>query len=66
MHYIKSLDEGYDSKGAIFNGYIYEKDIPVFIMLNGSQFRKSCHFKHQIIEYRGNNCFILTEKTLFF
>ena len=33
-HYIKAIDQNYDSQDAIFNGYIYKMDTPVFNKLN--------------------------------
>ena len=56
--YIKSFDEGYDAEDAIFNGYIYKINTPQFNLDNRSQYGNSCDFKHEIIDYRGNNCFI--------
>ena len=56
--YINSIDQDYDSDDAIFNGYIYKLDTPIFNKVNRSQYGNGCDFKHEIIEYRGNNCFI--------
>ena len=53
-----AIDEGYDAEDAIFNGCIYKLDTPIFKKVNGSQYGNGCAFKHQIIEHRGNNCFI--------
>ena len=56
--YINAIDEGYDAEDAIFNGYIYKIDTPKFRKVNRSQYGIGCDFKHEIIEYRGNNCYI--------
>ena len=56
--YINAIDEGYDAEDAIFNGYIRKLDIPQFNKVNQSQYGNGCDFKQEIIEYRGNNCFI--------
>ena len=56
--YINSIDQDYDSEDAIFNGYIYKLNTPQFNKVNRSQYGNGCDFKHEIIEYRGNNCFI--------
>ena len=56
--YINAIDEGYDSEDAIFNGYFYKLDTPQFNKVNRSQYGNGCNFKHEIIEYRGSNCFI--------
>ena len=59
--YINSIDQDYDSDDSIFNGYIYKIDTPQFNKVNRSQYGNGCDFKHVIIEYRGNNCFIPTK-----
>ena len=63
--YINSIDEGYDAEDANFNGYIYKIDTPQFNKVNRSQYGNGCDFKHEIIEYRGNNCFIPTKAYCF-
>ena len=63
--YINSIDQDYDSEDAIFNGYIYKVDTPQFKKVTRSQYGNGCDFKHEIIEYRGNNCFIPTKGYCF-
>ena len=63
--YINSIDEGYDAEASIFNGFIYKFNTPQFNLVNRSQYGNGCDFKHQIIEYRGNNCFIATKGYCF-
>ena len=63
--YINSIDQDYDSDDSIFNGYIYRIDTPQFNKVNRSQYGNGCDFKHEIIEYRGNNCFIPTKRYCF-
>ena len=63
--YIDKIDDGYDSDDSIFNGYIYKIDTPQFSKVNRSQYGNGCDFKHEIIEYRGNNCFIPTKGYCF-
>ena len=63
--YINSIDEGYDAEDAIFTGYIYKIKTPQFNLVNTSQYGNGCDFKHEIIEYRGNNCFIPTKGYCF-
>ena len=53
--YINSIDEGYDADDSIFNGYIYKINTPQFKKVNRSQYGNGCDFKHEIIEYQGNN-----------
>ena len=59
--YNNSIDQEYDSDDSIFNGFIYKLDTPQFNKVNRSHYENSCDFKHENIEYRGNNCFILTK-----
>ena len=59
--YINSIDQDYDSDYSIFNGYIFKLDTPQFNKVNRSQYGNGCDFKHEIIEYRANNCFIPTK-----
>ena len=63
--YINAIDEDYDAEDAIFTGYIYKLDTPQFKKLNRSQYGNGCDFKHENIEYRGNNCFIPTNGYCF-
>ena len=56
--YINSVDPDCDSDDSFFNGYIYILDTPQFNEVNRSQYGNGCDFKHEIIEYRGNNCYI--------
>ena len=63
--YINAIDQDYDSEDAIFNGYIYNINIPQFNKINRSQYGNGCSFDKVIIEYRGNNCFIPTKGYCF-
>ena len=38
---------------------------PQFNLVNRSQYGNGCDFKQEIIEYRGNNCFIPTKSYCF-
>ena len=63
--YINSIDQDYDSKDAIFNGYIYKLNTPQFNKVNRSQYGNGGDFEHEIIEYRDKNCFIPTKGYCF-
>ena len=63
--HINAIDEGYDAEDAIFSGHIYEIKTPHFKKVNRSQYGNGCDFKHEIFEYRGNNCFIPTKGYCF-
>ena len=60
------LDEnGYQSDGSIFTGYIYKLESPVFDFANRSEVGKGTDFKKDIVEFFGKNCYIPTSKYLF-
>ena len=59
--YINAIDQDYESEDAIFNGYFYKIYTPRFNKVNRSQYGNGCVLKHEITEYRGNNCFIPTK-----
>ena len=59
--YINSIDKGYDAEDVIFSGYFYNFNTPQFTLVNRSQYGNGFDFKHEIIEYRGKNCFIPTK-----
>ena len=63
--YINAIDHDYDSEDAIFNSYIYKLNTPQFNKVNRSQYGNGCDFKHEIIEYRGNNCYIPSNSYCF-
>ena len=63
--YINSIDQDYDTDDSIFNGYIYKINTPQFNKIKRSLYGNVCDFKHEIIEYRGNNCFIPTKGFCF-
>ena len=63
--YINSIDQDYDSEDAIFNGYFYKINTLQFNLVNRSQYGNGCDFKHEIIEYRRNKCFIPTKGYCF-
>ena len=63
--YINAIDEGNEAEDAIFNGYNYKINTPQFNLANRSQYGNGCYFKHEIIDYRGNNCFVPTKNFCF-
>ena len=63
--YINAIDEVFEAEDAIFIGYIFKINTPQFNLFNRSQYGNGCDFKHEIIEYHGNNCFIPTKAYCF-
>ena len=55
---INSIDEGYDAENSIFKGCIYKTTTPQFNEVKRSQYGNRWDLKQEIIEYRGNICFI--------
>ena len=55
---INSIDERYDAEDAVINGYIFKIKTPQFNLDNRSHYGNGCDFKHETVEYRGNNCCI--------
>ena len=49
----------------LFIGYINKLNTSHFNKVNRSRYGNGCDFKHEIIEYRGNNCFVPTERYFF-
>ena len=62
---INAIDQDYESEDAIFNSYVYKLNTPQFFGVNRSPFGNGCDFKHEIIEYRGNNKNIPTKGFCF-
>ena len=63
--YINAIDEGYEAEVAISNGYIYTINTLQFNLVKRSQYGNGCCFKHEVIEYNGNNCYIPTKASCF-
>ena len=63
--FINAIDERYDAEDAIFKGYTYKSKTPQFKLVNRYKYGNGCDFKHEIIEYRGNNCLIPTKGYCF-
>ena len=61
VSYIQAIDQDYESEDDFSNGYIYKILTPQFNLVNRKQYGNGCDFKHEITEYRGNNCFIPTK-----
>ena len=63
--YINAIDQEYESEDAFFNGSFYKINTPQFNLVDRNQYGNGCDFKHEIIEHRGNNCFIPTKGYCF-
>ena len=63
--YFNAIDQDYESEDASFIGSLYKANTPHFNVVNRSQCCNGCDFKHQSIEFHGNNCFILKNSYCF-
>ena len=64
--YINAIDNsGYDSDDVIFTGWLHKLHTPVFKKVNGSQYGRGTGNKQDIVEYKGNNCYIPTSGNCF-
>ena len=59
------IDQDYEFEDAVFIGYLYKIKTLQFNLVNRSQNGNCCDFKHEIVEYRGDNCFIPTKRYCF-
>ena len=64
-HYVNAIDEGDDAEDAIFNGYNCKIKTLQFDLVNRGEYGNGCDFKHEIIDYWGNICFIPTKVYCF-
>ena len=58
--YINAIDIDYDSDDATFTGYIFKLNTRQFNVVKRSPYGKSTNYMQEIVEYRGQNCFIPT------
>ena len=64
--YNNAIDNsGYDSEDVIFTGWLYKLNTPEFKKVYTSQYGRGTAFKQNIVEYRGNNCYIPTSGNCF-
>ena len=58
-NYNNAIDKGdYDSEDVIFTGWLYKLNTTEITKTNRSQYGKSTDFKQDIVEYKGNICYI--------
>ena len=64
--YINAIDNsGYDTEVVIFTGWLYKLNTPEFKKVNRLQYGRGTVFKHDFIEYIGNNCYVPTSGKCF-
>ena len=64
-NYTYAIEVDYDSEEVIFTGWLYKLKIPEPNTVNRSQNGRGTDFKRDIVEYIGNNCYILTRSNCF-
>ena len=63
--FINAMDNDYDSEDVTFTGYVYKLNTPQFKVVKRSAFDKGTNYKKEIVEYRGQNCYISTSGLCF-
>ena len=63
--FINAIDVDYDSEDFILAGCLYKLNTPQFNRVNRAQYGRGTDFKHDIVEYMGNNCYIPTSGNCF-
>ena len=63
--YINAIDVNYDSEDVTFTGYIHKLNTPPFKVVKRSAYGKSTIYMQEIVEYRGQNCYIPTSGLFF-
>ena len=58
--FINAMDIDYDSEEATFNGYVYKLNTAEFNVVKRSAHIKDAKYMQEIVEYRGQNCYIPT------
>ena len=64
-NYINAIDVDYDSEDVTFTGYVYKLSTPQFNVVNRNAYGKGTNFMQEIVEYRGQNCYIPTSGMCF-
>ena len=63
--YTNATDIDYDSEHVTFTGYIYKLNTPQFKIVKRSAYGKGANYMQEIVEYRGQDCFIPTSGMCF-
>ena len=63
--YISAIDIDYNSEDIAFTGYVYELNTPHFNVVKRSADAKGTKYMQEIVEYRGQNCYIPTSRHCF-
>ena len=63
--YIVAFDVDYSLEDVIFTGWFYKFSTPQFNMVSRSQYGRGKDFKQDIVEYKGNKCYIPTNGKCF-
>ena len=63
--YINAKDVDYDSEDVTVNGYVYKLNTPKFNVVKRSAYGEGTNYLQEIVEYRGQNCYIPTSGKCF-
>ena len=64
-NYINAMDLDYDSDDVTFTGYVYKINTPRFKVVKRSAYGRGTNYMQEIVEYRGQNCYIPTSGMCF-
>ena len=64
-NYFNASDVDYHSEDFIYTGWLYNLNTTELIKVNRSQDGRGTHLKQDIVDYIGNNCYILKSGNCF-
>ena len=56
--YMNAIDVDYDTEDVTFTGFVFELITPQFNVVNQRAYAKITNSLQEVVEYRGQNCFI--------
>ena len=65
QRYLIAIDVDYHSEDVNFTGYVYKKNTPHFNFVRRSAYSRGTNYMQEIVEYHGQNCYILTSGMCF-
>ena len=63
--YINATDVDHDSEDVTSTGYVYKMNTPQFNVVRRSAHGKGTDYMQEIVQYRVQNCYILTSGMCF-
>ena len=63
--YIDAIDVDYDSEDVTFTGCVFELNTLQFKVVKRSAYAKGANYMKEIVEFKGQNCYISTSGLCF-